>query len=100
MKNALLNGLIWKLPLIGLSILLLHVEVKEYTDTKGSIGQLMLLSYHEHSFLLGSVMILVVGLALLLTRNEVVKIVLVCIICFLVFLFFPSWDMQGVTEAF
>jgi hypothetical protein len=100
MENAIIKGLIWKVPLIGIAILALHYEVASYTNTKGSIGELILNPNQENAFLISSTITLLLGITLIFVKNKLFKIVLVGLVCFILLLFYPSFDMQGVDHAF
>lgn len=94
------RGLLWKIPFVSLAILILYYEIDAYTSTKGSIGELLLYSNQDKSFLISASITAILGFIMLFVKSKTLTIILICIICFVLLLFFPLFDMEGVNHSF
>jgi hypothetical protein len=99
-NNTFLNSLIWKIPLVFLAFLILYFEVNAYTNTKGSIGELLLHPNQSNVFLFSSSLITILGLILVFNKSKTGTIILIGLICLVLILFYPSFDMRGVENPF
>lgn len=93
------NRIFWKVGLILLSILILFFEIDSYTNTRGSIGQLILYPNQDKVMFIGSTAILISGIAFIFAENRFLRISSFVIIVLTLLLFYPSFDMQGVDHA-
>lgn len=100
MKNSIVKGLFWKVPLVVLAILILYFEVDAYTNTKGSLGELLLYPNQENAFLISATLTAVLGITLMFVKSQTYTFVLVGLICIIILLFYPIFDMQGVEHPF
>jgi hypothetical protein len=94
------QGIVWKILVIALAFVALYFEIDSYTNTKGSIGELMLYPNQDNALIVAYIWLALTGITLLLARNTIMKIVAIVLIILCVALFYPSFDMQGVDHAF
>lgn len=99
-KNFNLKALFWEIPLIGLAFLVLKLEIATYSNTRGSIGELLLYPNQKNVLFVSYSIVAVLGSSLILINNKIVKIVLAFLILFILLLFYPSFDMTGEETPF
>ena len=100
MKNKFLKGVFWKIPIVSIAIFILHYEIDAYTNTKGSIGELLLYPNQENAFLISSTLTSILGFILCFTKSKVVILIIICLICFILLLFYPSFEMEEIDHSF
>jgi hypothetical protein len=103
MRSNLINTMnqkliLWKTFFIVLALVVLYFEVNSYTNTRGSIGELLLYPNQAYAFEIGLSLVLVFGIILLYIENRALVIILLLIICFIVLLFYPIYDMEGLDQ--
>ncbi len=96
----MLKSLIWKLPIIAIVIFAVIFEIKSYTNTKGSIGELFLYPNTDKSLVVSITLVGLAGLVLIFAKNLRLIKASVILILLTVFLFYPIMDMEGIDNPF
>lgn len=94
------NGIFWKVGLIVISILILFFEIDSYTNTRGSVGELILYPNQDKAMFIGCTIIIISGIILIFSKKQAIIISAITIILFTLLLFYPSFDMEGVEHTF
>jgi hypothetical protein len=94
------SKLLIKILIIGLSIIFLYFEVRTYSNTIGSFGEMFSYPNPKSAFHFGVSLVSVFGFLLLWTKKFKFELVLAIIILFIVALFYPIFDMRGIDNSF